>query len=474
MVLCCIASVSLAASACGESQQPPQPVLSAPALVTEAPAALPTQSPPRVDLPPSQPAPTIILYVANTDGIGVFLRRTPDPTDRVKAWGDGTPMTLVGADVNNTFGAWRNVRDPDGNVGYIASQFLATTRTARPSATIMPPVPPTAPPVVVTATTAPAIQPATPEASIAEAANLVTKSLVVIRTSVGWGSGFKVPDGILTNAHVVEGVTSAEVGATGIRSGMAKVNRIDRSNDLALLTDPIGLSPAQLIGAQQVPVGETLLILGFPRPDAIGIDRPTLTKGVLSRVRVQGTTILVHTDAAVNAGNSGGPIFTVSGQVVAIVRSSVRDAEGLNVGIATESIRAFLDGRPSAIDPPARPPTPTVKPATMDPNAADVWAETYFGAISRGDIHGAWDCCVSDAFRRRVGLEQFEGSFTGTSSFRFARPARQASTAVDRIEADIDYSFQQRSGTRLYYTLHVLLIREGGRWVADQTTAKPQ
>lgn len=70
------------------------------------------------------------LYVANTDGLGVYLRRTPDSNDKLKVWPDDTPMAVVGSARQIGGTTWQNVRDPDGNVGWIPSQYLTDTTVA--------------------------------------------------------------------------------------------------------------------------------------------------------------------------------------------------------------------------------------------------------------------------------------------------------------------------------------------------------
>ena len=76
-----------------------------------------------------------VLYVGHTEGIGVFVRRTPSLADKLKAWPDGTPMVVVGADRQQGGQNWKNVRDPDGNVGWVPAEYLVE----RAQATVAPP-----------------------------------------------------------------------------------------------------------------------------------------------------------------------------------------------------------------------------------------------------------------------------------------------------------------------------------------------
>ncbi|HEY1298820.1 MAG TPA: SH3 domain-containing protein [Chloroflexota bacterium] len=72
-------------------------------------------------------APPNTVYVGNTDGEGVFIRKTPAMDDKVRAYSDGTPLTLIGEDVDGDGQHWKHVRTPDGLEGYVPSQYTTTT-----------------------------------------------------------------------------------------------------------------------------------------------------------------------------------------------------------------------------------------------------------------------------------------------------------------------------------------------------------
>jgi len=64
-----------------------------------------------------------IIHVGHTGGTGVYLRRTPDPNDRVRAWPDGTALTLMGPDVTQAGMTWKHVQDPAGNQGWVPAEY---------------------------------------------------------------------------------------------------------------------------------------------------------------------------------------------------------------------------------------------------------------------------------------------------------------------------------------------------------------
>ncbi|GEM_PF-5312761 len=89
--------------------------------------ALPTATvraatPTAVPSPTPQPSPQLFA-VGNTDSQGAFLRRTPIG-ERIKAWLDGAIMTAVGGDQIVEGNSWRNVRDPEGNEGWMLIDYL--------------------------------------------------------------------------------------------------------------------------------------------------------------------------------------------------------------------------------------------------------------------------------------------------------------------------------------------------------------
>lgn len=85
-------------------------------------AALPT-SVPDVTSTPVPMAPRLMV-VGNTDGQGVFLRKTPQMNDKLRAWVDGTKMQVTGTAVESDGVQWLKVRAPDGTEGYIPQQYL--------------------------------------------------------------------------------------------------------------------------------------------------------------------------------------------------------------------------------------------------------------------------------------------------------------------------------------------------------------
>ena len=124
------------------------PAAAAPTAPTTAPTAAPTA-----------PSTGETIYVGNTGGIGVYVRRTTQADSRVKAYPDNTPLAVIGPDVAADGVTWKHVRAPDGIVGYVPAQY--TSAVPAPTATAAPAPPSAAATPVPTAAPAPA-PPATP------------------------------------------------------------------------------------------------------------------------------------------------------------------------------------------------------------------------------------------------------------------------------------------------------------------------
>jgi serine protease Do len=136
----------------------------------------------------------------------------------------------------------------------------------------------------------------------------------------GEGSGFVIsPDGyILTNAHVVDGAREVTVRMTDRREYRAKVVGIDARTDVAVLKIDAGRLPVVRIGdPEKLKAGEWVIAIGSP----FGFEN-SVTAGIVSATARSlpgdAYTPFIQTDAAVNPGNSGGPLFNLRGEVIGI------------------------------------------------------------------------------------------------------------------------------------------------------------
>jgi len=153
--------------------------------------------------------------------------------------------------------------------------------------------------------------------------------------SMGTGSGFIVDASgvILTNAHVVDDADEVLVRLTDKREFKAKVLGKDKTTDIAVVKiEATGLPTVRVGNPEQTKVGEWVVAIGAP----FGLDN-TVTSGIVS---AKGRSLpgdaavpFIQTDAAVNPGNSGGPLFNLKGEVIG-VNSQIFSRSGGFQGLA--------------------------------------------------------------------------------------------------------------------------------------------
>ena len=158
------------------------------------------------------------------------------------------------------------------------------------------------------------------------------------RPSRGEGSGFIVSqDGVvLTNAHVVADASKVTVRLTDGREFEAKVIGSDKKTDIAVLRiDAKNLPTVRIGNPSTTRVGEWVVAIGSP----YGFEN-TVTAGIVSaksRSLPDGTYVpFIQTDAAVNPGNSGGPLFNLAGEVIGVnsqIYSRTGGYQGLSFAI---------------------------------------------------------------------------------------------------------------------------------------------
>ena len=156
------------------------------------------------------------------------------------------------------------------------------------------------------------------------------------------GSGFIISsDGyILTNYHVVESSYIYDLPLiVNLNDGTeyeAAVIGYDQNNDVALIKiDATGLNPAVIANSDNISVGQTVYAVGNPLGELVY----TMTDGIVSardrEVSVEGKTInTFQFSAAVNSGNSGGPLYDTNGEVIGIVTAKPRTASVEGIGFA--------------------------------------------------------------------------------------------------------------------------------------------
>ena len=199
--------------------------------------------------------------------------------------------------------------------------------------------------------------------------------MVKIVTDSGTGSGviYEVDARsgaalILTNRHVIEGASRISAVVADAVSYDATLRGYDGNVDLAVLRVccNAGFSAVKLVESGDVAIGDRVYALGYP----LGVNSIRATEGIVSALEFDTSfsAYIIQTDAALNPGNSGGPLIRDDGMVVGINTASVdqtlsgRPVEGTGYAIAARTVLTRLPDLERGVATVL--PTPTVKPTT--------------------------------------------------------------------------------------------------------------
>lgn len=170
-------------------------------------------------------------------------------------------------------------------------------------------------------------------------------------TSSGTGVVLSADGYVVTNCHVVEKAVSVQVLLNDGTTCDAAVVGVDAASDLAVLYVQAQLTPAEFGDSSALRVGDCVVAIGDP----LGIElRGTMTDGIVSAINrdisTGGRTMtLIQTNAALNSGNSGGPLLNCYGQVVGINTMKIGDymseagVEGLGFAIPSTTVKDVVE-----------------------------------------------------------------------------------------------------------------------------------
>lgn len=169
---------------------------------------------------------------------------------------------------------------------------------------------------------------------------------LVFKVTHAGGSGscfyLKSHDLFVTNYHVVEGFHSVAIHDNDRNPYLAKVVLVNPSADIALLAvdhEFDALPDLQLANDDTLGIGGKIRVAGYPYGMPF-----TVTEGTVSAPKqLMNGQYYIQTDAAVNPGNSGGPILNDQDEVVGITVSKFTDADNMGFGIRVETLRQVLD-----------------------------------------------------------------------------------------------------------------------------------
>ena len=254
--------------------------------------------------------------------------------------------------------------------------------------------------------------------NLAEVAAQVMPAVVKILNdeALAQGSGaiYKV-DGengyVITNQHVVRGADIVTVTVNNATDYQGTVLGVDAARDLAVVRICCNAEfPSVDFGdSEQLQIGDEVLAVGYPVDDLIPKDgetgqpkvivnpgevSATVTRGIVSAVRYdsENDVELVQTDAPLNPGNSGGPLFAMDGTIIGIVTFAVPDTEGLNFAVLETTVQEQL---PTLVAGGERPDTDAMPAFSFNrvfaPSAGHIHHndDPYFGGVTKWDLE-AW------------------------------------------------------------------------------------
>ena len=167
------------------------------------------------------------------------------------------------------------------------------------------------------------------------------ESVFVIYSGKYVGSGFAIgPNSVVTNAHVIGDEYAITLDTYHGDTFKASVHLIDEDFDIAILAvENAEFTPFTVGDNASLKSGDDIYAIGAPK--SMGY---TLTKGIVSnKERTYKGYSYIQIDAAINSGNSGGPLLTDSGQVVGVNTLKADDAEGIGFAIPMSSVVSYME-----------------------------------------------------------------------------------------------------------------------------------
>ena len=169
------------------------------------------------------------------------------------------------------------------------------------------------------------------------------EAVVTIKTDVAQGTGFIINEEgyIVTNAHVLSGARKINAITSHQELISAEVIGYSELLDLALIKIPGTYSFLELDNSDDVQVGEKVIAIGNP----LGLQF-SVSEGIVSGIHRPGINELnayIQTDAALNPGNSGGPLINKKGKAIGMNNFKIGDSENLGFALESNYIRDFAN-----------------------------------------------------------------------------------------------------------------------------------
>lgn len=167
------------------------------------------------------------------------------------------------------------------------------------------------------------------------------ESVFVVYSGTSLGSGFAIGENcVITNAHVIGDADNITIISYGGAEYAAALLDVDENEDIAVLVIKDAIFPYLVMAdISTMKTGDDIYTIGAPKGMAY-----TLTKGTISaKERIIRGKSFIQIDAAINEGNSGGPLLNDVGEVLGMNTLKMGDSEGIGFSIPTDRIENFLE-----------------------------------------------------------------------------------------------------------------------------------
>ncbi len=227
-------------------------------------------------------------------------------------------------------------------------------------------------------------------------------------------------------AHVIGGRGPFSIFFRDRLIGSGRVDRVDLTDDLATLNvvglDAAGSLPLTWGDVTLLRLGEPIVVAGYPSD--VGF---TVTQGVFSGLKRSAGTEYVQTDAAINHGNSGGPLVNSAGELVGIADLILLNTQGIFFAVAASTARPFVEtGATSGT-------TASLDPVTTAPTLMAV----YYGYLQARDFYSAWSMLGED-LRAEQPFPTWVAGYSQTLTTKFvASGTRALSATTARISGSV-------------------------------------
>jgi S1-C subfamily serine protease len=297
----------------------------------------------------------------------------------------------------------------------------------------------------------------------------------------GVGSGFLIsPTLVATAAHVVDGAVAIGL-TTGTNTLEGHVVGVDDQTDVALIQAAVPLQGHLFsLATEEPPVGTQIGVIGYPEGGPVSFTEGSVS-GLDRSIPIAGQTRsgLLQTDAALNPGDSGGPLLLLNDTVAGLADAVDTQATGIGYAVPVQVAAPLFSQWEAGATPPPPPsctnplgpstPEP-ITGGTNDPNtqAAMAMLNTYFTAINHGDYQTAYALFSPDA-QKTISEAKFAVDDATTFDYNITLQA-VTSEGPGRMLADVTFTSLQRpakgpNGDSCdHWTLQYTLIQIGSVW----------